>query len=182
MTSHLEPLITAMDDGEPALLRVVETVGVRLAVDRCWLYVRDPRQRRGLALARWRRGPAIPDVPEDIRRWASEEPDLPQRDPLFGRALAGEPLAAIEDVLCADVDPAIERALGHRAFIHLNLHVDGLLWGTLQPGMADAPRRWTPAERSALLSLRPRLAAVVAGLVRREGQALRSRGVTASSG
>ena len=60
------------------------------------------------------------------------------------------------------MDPELERALGHRAFIHLNLHVDGVLWGTFQPGMTETPRIWTDQDRGVLLRLRPILAVVAA--------------------
>jgi hypothetical protein len=115
---------------------------------------------------RWLRAGDVGDVPDDLTAWSTEPADLARRDPLFGRALAGVPADMVDDTARADVDRALERALGHRAFVHLNLHVDGALWGVLQPGMTAAPRAWTPAEREAVLTLRPALAALVAATLR----------------
>ena len=68
-------------------------------------------------------------VPEHPRAWLTTE-----QDPLFARALAGEPADAVDDARAAAVNPAIERALGHRAFVHLNLHGDdGSLQGSCSP-------------------------------------------------
>lgn len=111
---------------------------------------------------RWLRAPGVRDVPEDIRTWSVEGADLAARDPLFARALAGVELDCVADAS----DNALERALGHRAFIHGNLHVDGRLWGTVQPGMTGAPRAWTERDRSAVLRVRPLLAPLVAALAR----------------
>jgi GAF domain-containing protein len=143
------------------LTGAVRSVGVALAADRCWLYARDPRTATGVALVRWFRTGAVDDVPEDVRAWSEEPPDLRRRDPLFARALDGAPADAVDDVTEADVDLALERALGHRAFVHVNLHADGRLWGVLQPGMSTRPRAWTPDERAALVALSPAFAALV---------------------
>jgi hypothetical protein len=123
---------------------------------------------------RWLSRPGVPDVPAEVRTWTAEAPDLPARDPLFARALAGVPLDAVDDVEAGGVDADLERALGHRAFLHANLHHHGELWGTLQPGMTDAPRSWTPADRDAVLRVRDDLARRVAALVRERGERLRS--------
>jgi GAF domain-containing protein len=163
-------------------LEIVAAVGTQLRADRCWLYARDPARRTGIALARWLRAPDISDVPEDIRRWNRESTDLAARDPLFAHALAGAPLDDVDDIEHTPVDRELERALGHRAFIHLNLHVDGELWGTLQPGMTSRPRRWSVSERDALLELRPALAQAIAALVSEHGDALRSEVTIATRG
>jgi hypothetical protein len=149
-----------------ALAGAVRGVGLALGTDRCWLYARDPATATGVALVRWVRTDAVPDVPEDLRRWSAEAADLPRRDRLFARALAGAPADVIDDAETADVDLSLEHALGHRAFVHLNLHADGSLWGVLQPGMTTGPRAWTPAERSALLDLRPALAPLLVAALR----------------
>lgn len=150
-----------MPDALAALAGAVRSVGLALRADRCWLYARDPATRSGIALVRWLRAEDVADVPEDVRSWSGEAADLPARDPLLRRALAGAPADAVADAATADVDHELERALGHRAFVHLNLHVDGALWGVLQPGMTDAPRTWTDEERAGLLALRPSLALLV---------------------
>jgi hypothetical protein len=142
-----------------ALSGAVRGIGRALAADRCWLYARDPATGAGVALVRWLRADDVPDVPPDVREWTAEAPDLATTDPLFARALAGVAADAIADTHAADVNRALEDALGHRAFVHLNLHHDGALVGVLQPGMARAPRAWTETE--ALLALRPALAALV---------------------
>jgi GAF domain-containing protein len=144
----------------------VRAVGEALAADRCWLYARDPATARGIALACWRRDDSVTGLPPELSDWQPEAPDLFRTDPLFGRALAGEPLDLIDDVRTADVNRELEQALGHTAFAHLNLHHAGELWGVLQPGMTTGPRAWTPAERDALLALRPALARLVAALIR----------------
>jgi GAF domain-containing protein len=164
--------VEATADG---LARVVAVVGAELEADRCWLYARDPRRWRGIALVRWLRGPGTADVPADLRRWTAEAPGLAGRDPLFARALAGTELDLVADAEADDVDRALERALGHRAFAHLNLHAGGELWGTLQPGMTGAPRAWTDADRRRLLDLRPALGRALAALVARDGERLESR-------
>jgi GAF domain-containing protein len=150
----------------------VRRAGRALAADRCWLYARDPAAGAGVALVRWLRAPGVPDVPEAVRRWSTEPPDLAARDPLFARALAGIPLDAVDDAAAAPVDAELERALGHRAFVHLNLHVDGVLWGVLQPGMTSAPRAWTATECAQLLGLRPVLAPLVAAVGREPSRLL----------
>jgi GAF domain-containing protein len=142
------------------LAAAVRAAGRSLGADRCWLYARDPATSEGIALVRWLRAPEVPDVPEDVRAWSAEAPDLAASDPLFARALAGEPLDAIDDVATAAVNVALERALGHRAFVHLNLHAGGELIGVLQPGMVS-PRAWTADERAGLSALRPGLAALL---------------------
>jgi GAF domain-containing protein len=152
------------------LERLVAAVGADLSVDRCWLYARDPQRCVGIALVRWRRNPEVTDVPNDLHRWTTEDAGLATRDPLFARALAGHPADAIDDAWTGPCNPELERALGHRAFVHLNLHVDGELWGTLQPGMTTARRRWTGAELRDLLALRPVLAPLVAATVRDYGR------------
>jgi hypothetical protein len=144
-----------------ALAGAVRGVGIALHADRCWLYARDPATRSGVALIRWLRSEDVADVPEDVRAWGAEPAGLPDRDPLLRRALDGEPADLVDDAATAAVDHELERALGHRAFVHLNLHVDGMLWGVLQPGMTRAPRSWTEEERTALLGLRPALAPLV---------------------
>ena len=148
------------------LAGAVRGVGLALRADRCWLYARDPRARAGIALVRWLRSPAVADVPEDLCRWSAEPEELAAVDPLFRRALDGGPMDAIDDATSAPVNLAMEEALGHRAFVHLNLHAGGALWGVLQPGMTGAPRAWTEAERVALLELRPALAPLVEAAVR----------------
>jgi GAF domain-containing protein len=149
-----------------ALAGAVRGVGLALGADRCWLYARDPTIATGVALVRWLRAGDVADVPQDLRSWNVEAADLSRRDPLFARALAGAPADVIDDVETADVDLSLERALGHRAFVHLNLHANGSLWGVLQPGMTTRPRPWTSAERSALLDLRPALAPLVVAALR----------------
>ncbi len=104
-------------------------------------------------------------MPEELRRWTPEAADLATIDPLFARALAGHPVDVIDDAETGPCNADLERALGHRAFIHLNLHVDGVLWGTLQPGMTATARRWSEAEQAYLIALRPDLARLVADAV-----------------
>jgi GAF domain-containing protein len=161
------------------LVGLAESVGASLGADRCWLYARIPERRRGIALVRWLRHAGVPDVPDDLCHWTDEAPDLPERDPLLARALAGEPLDAVADVADAEVDAELERALGHRSFVHVNLHLDGVLWGTLQPGMTIGPRTWSGRERSQLLAIRPAAAAVLAAVVTEHGEDLSSQLVVA---
>lgn len=108
----------------------MEEVGSELGADRCWLYARDPSRRIGIALARWRRSVEVRDVPEDLWQWTPEGDDLAEIDPLFARALAGHPLDAIDDATTGPCNAELERALGHRAFIHLNLSSPVEHWTT----------------------------------------------------
>jgi len=147
-----------------ALAGAVRGVGRALRADRCWLYARDPADGAGIALVRWLRAGDVADVPLGLRDWTIEAPDLSETDPLFARALAGVPADAIGDTRAARVNRGLEDALGHRAFVHLNLHQDGRLVGVLQPGMTGAPRAWTETE--ALIALRPALAALTAAAIR----------------
>ena len=160
---------------EDALGRIVRDIGIELVADRCWVYARDPELRCGIAAVRWLRSVDVTDVPADIVDWAAETPDLDVVDPLFGRALTGTRLAVVDDVLDGPCNPELERILGHRAFVHLNLHADGVLWGTVQPGMTTAPRRWTERDLALLNGLRPALTRMVRALVRERGDRLRSR-------
>jgi GAF domain-containing protein len=161
--------------GQETLARIVRDVGVELGADRCWVYARHPRRRRGIAVVRWLRSAEVTDVPAELADWADEAPDLPDVDRLFARALAGEPLDVVDDALAGGCNPALERVLGHRAFLHVNLHLEGVLWGTVQPGMTAAPRRWSERDRELLTTLRPALSRMVAELVRSRGERLRSR-------
>jgi GAF domain-containing protein len=163
------------DAREETLARIARDIGVELVADRCWVYARDPHRRRGIAAVRWLRAPDVADVPAELTAWADEAPDLAAVDPLFARALAGEPLDFVDDALTGACNAALEQALGHRAFAHLNLHLDGELWGTVQPGMTAAPRRWSEPDRDLLTSLRPGLTRLVAELVRSRGERLHSR-------
>ena len=147
-----------------AVAGAVRGVGLALAADRCWLYARDPATRTGIALVRWLRVDDVTDVPADLRAWTAEAADLADTDPLFARALAGAPADVIADTHAAHVHRPLEDALGHRAFIHLNLHHDGALVGVLQPGMTGAPRAWSETE--ALLPLRDGLAALTVAATR----------------
>jgi GAF domain-containing protein len=175
----IDRLTTIAEAGstEQALARIVSAVGLHLSANRCWLYARHPERRRGVAAVRWLRTSEIADLPEDLHQWSYEPSDLPARDPLFAHALAGQAIDVIDDATCGPVDAGLEQALGHRAFVHLNLHARGSLWGTLQPGMTRIPRHWTTGERSFLLDLRPVLAPMLASLVAARGDRLRSQRV-----
>jgi GAF domain-containing protein len=148
---------------EPAvavLAAAVRAVGQALAADRCWLYARDPGARAGVALVRWLRAEAVTDVPVGLHGWTPEAPDLARTDPLFARAIAGRAADAVDDTRSADVDRPLEDALGHRSFVHLNLHHEAQLVGVLQPGMTSRPREW--GDLDALIALRPAFAALTA--------------------
>jgi hypothetical protein len=147
-----------------ALAGAVSGIGRELGADRCWLYVRDPERGEGIALVRWLRSDGVADVPAELHAWTPEAADLAQTDPLFARALAGAAADVVDDTRAAGVNRALEDALGHRAFVHLNLHREGRLVGVLQPGMVGAPRAWT--ETGALVALAPALAELTAAAVR----------------
>jgi GAF domain-containing protein len=150
--------------GVAVLAGAVRAVGQKLGADRCWLYARDPGAGAGVALVRWLRAEDVTDVPAELCAWTPEAPDLAQTDPLFARALAGVGADAIVDTRIADVNRPLEDALGHRAFVHLNLRHDGELVGVLQPGMTVEPRAWH--ELDDLIALRPGLAALTTAAVR----------------
>ena len=162
-----------MTDGE--LAGAIRAIGVKLQADRCWLYVRDPARCRGIAAIRWLRHDDTTDVPADLRAWALEAPDLQAIDPLFARALAAVPLDSVDDTTRDGCNQALERALGHRAFLHLNLQLDGVLWGTLQPGMTAAPRHWSERDRAVVLGWRGSLAEAIRAIVVKRGDELVSR-------
>lgn len=145
------------------LSRVVQTVGMALNADRCFLYVRQPDQQRGRIAFQWRRDDSIPDVIQPD--WQADTTDLPQEDPLFRAAIELRPSVYVDDVEAAGPDVLNlefeQKTFGHRSLIHAHIHTDGQLWGILQPSMFGQPRHWTEAERVQLEAILPRLQPII---------------------
>jgi GAF domain-containing protein len=165
----LKELLAAPIPPAALLQRALEHVGPYLRADRCFLYVRDPARGRGRIAFVWRRDEAVPDPRHD---WQDDTGALPQQDPLFRAALAGQPSVFVDDVTKAGPDvlnQAFERTtFGHRALVHAHITDHGQLWGILQPCMFGHPRHWTAAERdylhAAVSLLLPEVQAYMRGL------------------
>lgn len=127
-----------------------------LNVDRCFLEVRQPIDRRYRIFC-WRRSDRFPDLTTD--GWQPEQP-WEREDPLFAAALRTEPSIFIEDIETASPDLLsldFEHQFGHRALVHAHIHQSGTLWGILQPCVFDRPRVWSPFDRALIHSLTDRL-------------------------
>ncbi|MCC3160563.1 GAF domain-containing protein [Hymenobacter sp. 15J16-1T3B] len=165
-TPELHDLQVALSPARPAaeaLNEALAHIGHHLRVDRCFLYVRDPARGRGRIALAWRLDEAVPDPRHD---WQDDTGALPQQDPLFRAALAGQPPVYVDDVEAAGpevLNRAFERrTFGHRALIHAHiLDEQGQLWGILQPCVFGHPRHWTPAERAYVEAALPLLRPVV---------------------
>jgi GAF domain-containing protein len=143
------------------LTSAVRAAGLALEAERASLYVRRPEAHAGRVLARWRARDDVPDVPGQLTEaWQPEEPELPERDPLFARALEGRPLDAVDDVEHVPpglADPDHERQFGHRAVLHVNLNGDGELHGVLEVAMTSRPRVWSAEDLTCALYWRERM-------------------------
>ena len=125
---------------------VVREFAQTLGADRCFLYIRDPRQRLGQIAALWRSAAAVPDLPEETYHLMEPEPEaLFTDDPMFKAALAGQPMVVINDVFNSGglLNVEFEKSYAHHALLHINLFAGGALWGVLQPAMTSAPRMWS---------------------------------------
>ena len=123
------------------LHQLVQLVGTALEADRCFLYVRQPDQKRGRTAFCWRRNEQIPD---DIQPdWQPDTGALPDQDPLIGPGWPCAPRSTSMmwrrpglGVLNRDFE---RDTFGHRALIHAHIERDGQLWGILQPCLFGKP-------------------------------------------
>lgn len=165
--ASLEPLLNAdLSPGEK-LSQIIGQLGEILRADRCFLYIRDPATGHGRIAFCWRRDATISDVfqPE----WQADTTDLPEQDPLFAAALAGEPPVYVDDVKMADAGVLNrefeERTFGHSALVHAPVREGDTLWGILQPEMFGKPRHWTEQERALIESVLPQLVPIIKDFV-----------------
>jgi GAF domain-containing protein len=156
------------DLGELANLgALVRAFARAIDADRCFLYLREPARNRAGVVVCWRRDEGVPDLPDRyFAGWFDEDPKVHTDDPMFADALRGQPAAYIADTEAAEagVNPEVERKFNHRALVHVNLNVDGRLWGILEP-MTVAPRSWTAADRAVIEATRAALTPRVRELI-----------------
>lgn len=152
---------------DETLNRVVQSVGLALNADRCFLYVRQPDQQHGRIAFQWRKDDTIPDVIQPD--WQPDTIDLPQEDPLFRAAIELRPSVYVDDVETATPDVLNRefehKTFGHRALIHAHIQQDGQLWGILQPCLFGQPRHWTGDEKAEIELILPRLQPLIAAYV-----------------
>ncbi|MFD1143539.1 GAF domain-containing protein [Larkinella insperata] len=169
LSATIEKLIAAGHPPDETLIQVVQTVGMALHADRCFLYVRQPDQGRGRTAFCWRKHEGIPDKNTIQPQWQPDTEQLPQQDPLIRAALAMKPSVFVDDVEKANpqvFNQQFEReTFGHRALIHGHILRDNQLWGILQPCMFGQPRHWTEDEKTHFESILPRLQPVIAAYV-----------------
>jgi GAF domain-containing protein len=169
LSDTIAQLIQAGHSPEETLKQVVAYVGRTLEADRCFLYVRQPQQRRGRTAFCWRRHPAIPDKNTIQPHWQADTDALPAQDPLIRAGLALKPSVYVDDVETASsqvLNRAFEQeTFGHRALIHAHIQGDNQLWGILQPCMFGAPRHWTDEEKAQIEAILPGLQPVIEAYV-----------------
>lgn len=169
LPAAIDALLTEGRTPDDRLSQVVQTVGMALDADRCFLYVRQPDQERGRTAFCWRRNNQIPDRNTIQPDWQLDTTDLPAEDPLIRAGLAMKPSVYVDDVETATPDVLNRRfeqeTFGHRALIHAHIQQDGQLWGILQPCVFGKPRHWTDDEKAQIEAILPRLQPVIAAYV-----------------
>jgi GAF domain-containing protein len=149
------------------LQQLVQTVGMALAADRCFLYVRQPDQQHGRIAFCWCKDDTIPNVIQP--EWQPDTDDLPNEDPLFRAAITMRPSVYVDDVEVAGPDVLNldfeHKTFGHRALVHAHIQQNDKLWGILQPSMFGQPRIWTDEEKSQIERILPKLQPVIAAYV-----------------
>jgi GAF domain-containing protein len=165
------PEIWRAFDGGPAdevFASLMPAMVEALDCDRCFLYLRDPRTRRGGTVACASREDRWPD----LRRPFEDEPDdLPTLDPLMGLAFRTPEAVFVEDIEAEGpdvLDLAFEReGFGHKALVHAPIYDDGELVGILEPCTFGAEAHpWTPADRKLVAAVQARLGPVAGGWLR----------------
>ncbi|WP_461062783.1 GAF domain-containing protein [Spirosoma horti] len=169
LSARIEELIQAGHSPAHTLNQIVETVGRALDADRCFLYVRQPEQKRGRTAFYWRRSQEIPDKNIIQPTWQPDTDELPTEDPLIRAGLAMKPSVYVDDVELAGPDvlnQQFEReTFGHRALIHAHIQRDNQLWGILQPCMFGRARHWTEEEKAQIEAILPQLQPLIAAYV-----------------
>ena len=169
LPAAIDALLLKGQTPNETLNHVVQTVGLSLNADRCFLYVRQPDQKQGRTAFCWRKNDQVPDKNTIQPDWQPDTTDLPADDPLIRAGLAMKPSVYVDDVETATPDVLnreFEReTFGHRALIHAHIQHDGQLWGILQPCMFGQPRHWTKEEKVQIEAILPRLQPVIAAYV-----------------
>lgn len=169
LSTAIDALIMKGHAPADTLNDVVQTVGLALTADRCFLYVRQPDRKRGRTTFCWRKNDDMPDKNTIQPNWQADTTDLPAEDPLIRAGLNMQPSVYVDDVETATPDVLnrdFEReTFGHRALIHAHIQQDNQLWGILQPAVFGQPRHWTGEEKAQIEAILPRLQPVIAAYV-----------------
>jgi GAF domain-containing protein len=168
LPDSLEKIFINCSEPDAVLSALLPALCEELQCDRCFLYLRNPKNNIGKTAYCWCRNPNVPNVGHDDLRKESES--LPQEDPLFAAALQTKPSVYVEDVETASPDVVnveFERqSFGHRALIHAHLCRDGVVWGILQPCVFGQPRVWTERDRAIISELEQRITPLAMTYVR----------------
>ena len=125
--------------------------------DRCFLYLRNPKNKIGKITHCWIRDTSITNMID--RTWNKEPDDLTDNDPMFRAATLCKPSLFIEDV--ESESPEIlnkifeKNNFGHRALIHSHLCVENELWGVLQPCIYGKTHTWSEEHRLLTKEIEP---------------------------
>ncbi|MBW4691332.1 MAG: GAF domain-containing protein [Lyngbya sp. HA4199-MV5] len=137
---------------------LVSALGAVLPCDRCFLYLREPTQKRGIITHCWSCDG------HDAETWLGadwlEDPSAPE-DPLMTIALRTPVAVFVDDVETTShevVDRAYEREkFRHRALVHAPIYDDHLLIGILECSIFAEPRVWTEGDRQLIACLQAKL-------------------------
>lgn len=161
LPSNLETLFIEPLQPEIRFGLLLPAIGQALAVDRCFIHVRQPHSRLHRVFC-WRLLAEFPDA--TVADWQPEAAWEAQ-DPMFAAALSCAAPIFVEDIETASpkvLNVEFERQnLGHRALVHAQICQDGMLYGILQPCIFDKPRIWSAADRQLILALLDRLQPIV---------------------
>ena len=167
LSAAVDTLLAANRTPAETLNQLVQTVGLTLNADRCFLYVRQPTQQHGRIAFCWRTDETIPDVIQPD--WQPDTTDTPREDPLIRAGLAMQPSVYVDDVETAGPEVLNRefehKTFGHRALIHAHIQTDNQLWGILQPCLFLGPRNWTEIEKTHIEAILPRLQPVIEAYV-----------------
>jgi GAF domain-containing protein len=136
---------------------LMPALGETLPCDRCFLYMREPIQHRGVITHCWSKN-------EQATVWIGadwlEDPTAPE-DPLMTIALRTPVAVFVDDIETASsdvVDLTYEREkFRHRALVHAPIYDDQALIGILECSMIDQPRVWTEDDRQLIACLQATL-------------------------
>jgi GAF domain-containing protein len=150
--ANLEDVWLNQNEPDPVFSALLPALGKVLQCDRCFLYLRNPKNKMGKVPYCWVRSDQIPTVLD--QDWKAEPESLPQEDPLFAAALRTEPSVFVEDVETAAAEVVNlefeQREFGHRALVHAHLCDNGQLWGILQPCVFGRPRVWSKLDHTVI--------------------------------
>ncbi len=144
-TSNLDAVFTAL---MPAVVDVLQC-------DRCFLFIRDPQQKRTRITHGYSRDSRWPTMVQ--ANWNRESPSLNAKDPLTLSAYQSPEAHFIEDIETAPpgtLDINLERSVfGHRALVHAPIYADAEFCGILEPCVFETPRLWTDSDRTLIQNL-----------------------------